>query len=882
MPLPRPFRVFLSAVSSEFAAVRAAIASDLRSRGLEVKFQDDFRQEADADTTLRLLHNYLRDCDAVVCLVGTRSGDAPPAPAAEPFRALLPPDFPEPSYTQWEFFFARHYRKRLSVYIAGGYPPEQPQPTGRDFPELAQQFLLHLKGQGLNRSYFGNRDELRAHVLRQDWPAAPPRRIVQLPYPSIGTLFKGRDAFLQRLREQLQQYGHTTVVAKQAIHGLGGVGKTRLAIEYAWQHEADYTAILFLGADSPASLRQNLAALCGPLVLDLAEQTAKEEEVRVEAALRWLHGNPGWFLILDNVDTPEAAAEVEQMLARLHSGHVCITSRIADWSGAVEPLELDVLDPASAKAFLLDRTADRRRLTPSDETDAHDLAEDLGQLALALEQAGAFICKFRCSLADYRERWSARETTVREWYDAKLMKYPRRVAVTWDTSVAQLDAGGLALLRMLCWFGPEPIPRDVLETDAAREVLKEGTARAGGSAPSSVPRMETAVAALSELSLLKWSSAGTSLVMHRLVAEVMRYRLAKDDCRWWLEAALRALNEYVPNEPWNVRTWERWDLIRPHVAAVVTHADSAGIAQPTARLIICLGLLLHAKALHRKAEPLYRRALVIYEAAHGPDHPEVARALNNLALLLRATNRLTSAEPLLRRALTIKEATYGPEHPEVAVSLSNLAELLHDTNRLAEAEPLHRRALAIAEAAYGPEHPAVAIHLSNLAGLLQATNRLAEAEPLFRRALAIDEAAYGSEHPTVAIHLNNLAGLLQATNRLAEAEPLFRRALAIDEAAYGPEHPTVAIRLDNLAVLLRATNRLAEAEPLMRRDVEIFHHFAQVNGHLHPDMHAALQNYRGLLEAMHLSTEEIAARLQPFDPAPTEPEQDTESGNPDA
>ena len=879
--------VFLSCVTNEFASLRPKLARMVSRTGLHVRHQEDFAHRG--VLTLHKIKEEVVASDVVLHILGSQPGANAPADQAAAFVQDHPEfasRFPEIAadggqgkitYTQWEAWFALYFGRRLCVYkvkpaAADASPPsehEQRLKQRKFYPDPVDDLSALL-------------EEIRItlidlHLLTQQQAADMP---CNLPYPSIGTLFKGREEFLKQLHRQLQQRTVSAIVARQAIHGLGGVGKTRLAVEYAWSHQDVYTALLFVGADTAATFRQNLATLCGPLVLNLTEQSQAEEEVQVAAALRWLRAHPGWFLIIDNVDTPEAAEEVERILAGLHAGHVCITSRIADWSGAVEPLELDVLDPASAEAFLLDRTAGRRRVMPTDDTDASNLAGDLGQLALALEQAGAFIYKFRCSLAEYRERWLARETTVREWYDAKLMKYPRSVAVTWDTSFAQLDPGGQALLRMLCWFDPEPIPRDVLETDAAQEVLAAGAARARGSAPSSIPRMEAAVAALAELSLLKWSGAGTSLVMHRLVAEVMRHRLAGAERRWWLEAALKVVSKYVPEEPGDVRTWVRWDPIRPHVAALVAYADVAGISGLTGFLMNQLGLFLDAKALHHEAEPLYRRALAIDEATFGPKHPAVAIRLGNLALLLRTTDRLAEAEPLFHRALAISEAAFGPEHPIVAGCLNNVAELLQDTNRLAEAEPLIRRALAIDEATQGPYHPNVAIDLHNLAELLKATNRLAEAEASYRRALAIDEAASGPEHPTVASSLINLAQLLKETNRLAEAERLFRRALPILKAAYGPDHPLVATDLNNLALLLQDTNRLTEAEPLMRRNVEILHHYAQVNGHAHPNMHTGLQNYRVLLDAMHLSAKDIAGRLQPFDSPPTEPERDTESGDP--
>ena len=116
--MPAEFRVFLSAVTSEFGAARGAVAADLRSRGTLVRVQSDFRQEAASDTTLKKLHDYIRDCSAVVCLIGTRSGACPPPFAAAPFQDMLPMGISEASYTQWEFFFARHYKRRLSIYIA--------------------------------------------------------------------------------------------------------------------------------------------------------------------------------------------------------------------------------------------------------------------------------------------------------------------------------------------------------------------------------------------------------------------------------------------------------------------------------------------------------------------------------------------------------------------------------------------------------------------------------------------------------------------------------------------------------------------------------------------------------------------------------------------
>ena len=149
----------------------------------------------------------------------------------------------------------------------------------------------------------------------------------------------------------------------------------------------------FLSVCGLLRFRINLAALCNADILNLPEQNQPEEAARLPAVFRWLNEHSGWLLILDNADTPDAAVEVEKMLPKLQGGGVIITSRIADWSAAVQTNELDVLDEQDAAAFLLERTEPRRKKMASDAEEAAVLAHELGSLALALEQAGAYVTR---------------------------------------------------------------------------------------------------------------------------------------------------------------------------------------------------------------------------------------------------------------------------------------------------------------------------------------------------------------------------------------------------------------------------------------------------------------------------------------------------------
>ncbi len=843
-------KVFLSTVSAEFRSYRDALRHSLDRPNVTVKVQEDFI--ATGTETLDMLDQYIRQCAVVIHLVGDMTGAMAQAPSVAairtnhpdfaarlPVAAFLEADGPPLPYTQWEAWLALHHGKRLIIAVP---EPDAPRGPGcAPTPEQIAAQQAHLARLASVERFrgicFRNPDHLAAEVWRSGLldlliAAGLITRRLHLPQASLGPLFIGRDGLIDRLADLLG----TPPQAKEspatcvALSGLGGVGKTRLALEYAWRRGGGYHALFLIGADSPQTIDRNLAALCDPALLNLPEKDQPDESRQKDAALAWLNHHPGWLLIIDNADDEAAAQAVEALCPRLSGGHLLITSRLPNWSAVTQPVAVDVLAPASAAEFLLRRTAGRRSVQPDDPAHAATLAHELGYLALALEQAGAYIAKLRLGFAQYLDQWRSRQPAVLSWYDSRLMQYPKSVAITWQTSFDQLQPAARRMLQRLAWLAPDPIPVTLLDVPI----------------PGSTADPRDALTEQEALSLASWSNDGTAFAVHRLVQAVTRHGQADDTGKPALREALGWLDDAFVGEPQDVRNWPVLDPLAPHAQAVATHAADHHLDRPSARLFNQVGLLLLEKARYAEAEPLIRRALEIDEASLGKNHPKVATDLNNLAKLLKATNRLADAEPLMIQALEIDEASVGQTHPKVATRLSNLAELLHATNRLTEAEPLMRRALEIDEASFDKNHPKVAIRLNNLAQLLQDTNRLAEAEPLMRRALEIDEASFGKNHPNVARDINNLATLLHDTNRLTEAEPLMRRALEIDEASFGKNHPKVAIRLNNLAGLLKATDRLAEAEPLMRRALEIDEASFGKN---HPSVARDLNNPAQLLKA---------------------------------
>jgi hypothetical protein len=337
-------------------------------------------------------------------------------------------------------------------------------------------------------------------------------------FVSIGTLFKGRDDVLMGLQKSLFEGDRTK---PHVISGLGGVGKTRMALEYGLAHEKEYSALLFVSGETAEALDRSIADLASVLLIDTK---GLEEDQRLNAVLDWLGSDHRWFLLIDNLDTPQALKATQKHLARLSDGHTVITTRLANFSGQFTKLELDVLTLEASVNFLMDRTD--ARLNPDDGSDrkhALEIAKDLGQLALALEQAGAYICRLGLTFAEYQRAWKKQREKLLGWNDDTVTGYPRSVAVTWFTSFEQLSPDAQALLEHLAFLAPEPTPKTLLCTPLPGH---EAT------------NLEEALAVLAEFSLV--SRDPKSFSLHRLVQDVMRRSLTPEnaaervytDVRW--------------------------------------------------------------------------------------------------------------------------------------------------------------------------------------------------------------------------------------------------------------------------------------------------------------------------------------------------------------
>jgi len=722
--------------------------------------------------------------------------------------------------------------------------------------------LLEIKAQHEAR-YAGSpepSDEIARHFLTLPpyQPPSPPGPDDPPPDPGPlppgfrlpfrhNPLFTGRTEPLKTLaRALLHPYspppragegaGVGATLVTQAVQGLGGVGKTQLAVEFAHRYGRFFHGVHWIDGALPEGIGSEVAA-CGEAMC--LPNWPPEQPEQVALTLRtWQQSGPR-LVILDNLENVAAARE---WLARLGGGplRLLLTARRSDWPPdlGLAPLPLELFTPQESRAFLRAFRGD----APPEALDA--LAERLGRLPLALELAGRYLAAHpRLSIADYLERLEAiwEHPSMAGWREdlGSPTGHDLDLAATFGLSWERVEEESACRLFLAAGYcAPNrPIPCELLERAAGldRETCDE------------------ALFILSGLGLLEMGEsededeAGAGPLIHPLLAEYARSITPRSPDGEGVLPALAAGLARLAREA-NDRMDQTGDLshfvpLLPHVRPVALAAE-ATVAEEAASLWNSLGYHRNMVADYAGARAAFERALGIWEAALGPEHPQVATGVNNLGLVLNALGDLAGARVAYERALAIDEAAFGPDHPNVARDVNNLGGVLKALGNLAGARAAFERVLGILDKTLPPEHPYVAATINNLGSVLQGLGDLAGARAAYERALAIDEAAFGPDHPNVAICVNNLGEVLRVLGDLAGARAAYERALGIWEAALGPEHPQVATGVNNLGLVLQALGDLVGARAAFERALAILE-----NSQLPPD-HPYIKSVRGKLESL--------------------------------
>jgi len=628
--------------------------------------------------------------------------------------------------------------------------------------------------------------------------------------------FVGRAAAFRDLAAALKRH-QTAILTPAVAVGVGGIGKTSLAVEFVYRYGWYFAGgIFWINSADPTQIASHVAACAPALGIDPRGMPLDEQVHQV--LLAWQAAMPR-LIVVDNCDD---AKVIDGWLPAIGGCRVLITSRSDQWA-SVPLVRVGLLSPRESRALVQRLCA---RLT---DIEADAIAEDVGYLPLALHLAGSYLTAYsHHTVEQYRKDLTIAHRSLK---GRGALRSPTRheqdIEATFMLSFNQLDptnaldALALGMLDGAAWCAPGvPIPRDLVlafvpdETDA-----------------------DDAVDALRRLQQLGLLDGADAVVLHRLLAQVVEARLGSTETLAMVEDRIDAVASRV-NEMGVPRSMLS---LEPHLRHTTTRALKRGDAL-AALLANNLGYFEALRGAYADAQPLYERALAIREAVLRADHPDTAQSVNNLASVLLHQGRYADAQSLFERALAVRETVLGADHPDTATSVNNLAFVLERQGRYADAQPLFERALAIREAVLGADHPATAVSVNNLAGVLLRQGRYADAQPLFERALAIYEAVLGADHPDTAVSVNNLAGVLDRQGRYADAQPLYERALAIREAVLGADHPDTAQSVNNLAMVLASQGRYADAQPLHERALGIYE---AVLGADHPATAVSVNNLAG-------------------------------------
>jgi len=636
------------------------------------------------------------------------------------------------------------------------------------------------------------------------------QNIWNIPYRR-NPFFTGREELLDQLHHILTKNKFAALTQAQAISGLGGIGKTQIAVEYAYRYSESYSAFLWIAASSRGTLIADFMALAD--LLRLPERDEQNQDAVISAVKRWLATHKNWLLIIDNVDDPKAVFDILPMQTR---GKVLLTTRLQALGPLAQSIEVEKMAMREGLLFLLRRTkvllpdAALDELTDEEQIQAAKIVTVLDGLPLALDHAGAYIEETQCGFVGYLDLYRTRRKELLQKRRTSLLlsDHPESVATTWSLSFQKVEKESTVaadLLHLFAFLYPDAIPEEVITEGAGAldPILSKLANNPVG--------INNALGTLLRYSLIRRHSEAKLLSIHRLVQVVVRDGMQEDLQRTWAERTIRAIARAFPKV--ELKTWDQCRRLLPHALISLEYIDEYVLAFPEAVHLFnktAMYLVIHAQ--YTQAQLLLQKALDICQQILASTHPDTAITLNDLGTLYLIQGNYQQSEPLLLNALTIREQVLGSEHPETATSLDNLGALYSVLGKYKLAEEFYQRAFKIRQYAFEPNHPDIALSLKHLAELHTIQGEYEKAKGLYLQALAIQEQVLGLNHPDVAKTLNDLAQLYRAQGEYVKAEPLYQSALSIRKNFFGPNHPYVAQSHYSLARLYLSQGKYPLAE----------------------------------------------------------------------
>ncbi|KAM0368168.1 hypothetical protein ACHAPY_011552 [Fusarium culmorum] len=660
-----------------------------------------------------------------------------------------------------------------------------------------------------------------------------------IPFPRDRKFVERTDILLW-LRDQTAQSG-----SRAALVGLGGIGKSQVAIHYLYEvrEASPDTWVFWVDASSRARFEEAYRNIADKLQLPGRDDPKRNVLQLVHA---WLcDGENGpWMMVLDNADSVEVLFDAHDsrdqplasFLPNTGRGSIVITSRN---TGAAARLasraiyKMPMMEKSQALQLLRNRLGDEGA---EDNAAMSDLIDDLNYMPLAITQAAAYIKRRepRMSVSAYLYEFRRSDKNRASLLNADAESASNSIVATWQITFGQIRSerpSAADLLSFISFFRPQGIPKSALQAYVRyhREDADKG--------------LDEDLEVLREYSLVAATADKETFEMHALVQFCTREWLsAFGDRHQWMRKFLWVMSEQYPLGKYE--NWVECQRLDPHIE-FLTKEEPVDMEDTRcwARLLSNAGCFRMLRGRYSEAAQMFRQALLGYEKVLGSEHPDTLMSINNLGSVLQYQGKYEEAEAMDRQALLGYEKVLGSEHPDTLMSINNLGSVLRDQGKYKEAEAMDRQALLGYEKVLGSEHPHTLMSINNLGSVLRDQGKYKEAEAINRRALEGYERILGPEHPDTLISINNLGLVLQHQGKYEEAEKISRRALETREKVLGREHPNTLRSVNNLGSILSSQGKYDEAETMYRQALL---GYEKILGREHPDTLTSV-NHLGLV-----------------------------------
>ncbi|MEO3890504.1 FxSxx-COOH system tetratricopeptide repeat protein [Nonomuraea sp. B5E05] len=639
--------------------------------------------------------------------------------------------------------------------------------------------------------------------------------------------FTGRDGLLEQLRAGIA--ADVTAVVPHALHGMGGVGKTQVAVEYAWRYQAEYDLVWWISADQALLVPAALAALAPRLNLPPAKAVGIDDTAAaVLHALR--RGDPydRWLLIFDNADRPE---DINQLIPR-GPGHVLITSRNQEWRSVVETVPVDVFTHGESVQFLHKRVSSTLR-----EVDARRLADELGHLPLALEQAGALQAEAGMSVDEYLQQLAKHMSDTLQM--PKPLDYPRSMTAAWRLSVSQLEqqlTEAVELMRCCAFFGPEPIPVDVFRW-GVDEHLAPGLQQLLDN-----PLLRSkAIRLIGRYALAKLDPETRTLQVHRLIQALLRADLSEDEQDRYREIVHVLLASPALGDPDDEANWPRYAELVQHIVP----SDVAGTRDPRVReFALNMVRYLYASGQHQTSRAFVESFLQQWTKGSGPDDPHVIDAQAQLGKVLRVLGDYPKAFEIDRAALERARRVFGPQHEKSLFLSQGFGGDLRAMGDFVEARDHDEQVLQGHETFYATDHIELLHAKNNLALDYALVSHYQRARAVHENVFTISSRKSDVSKVSHLLFWGNLARVVRLCGDYEDACDLGEDAYAFGVQELDVEHWVTLRTGKDLSIALRRAGRYDEAIELAQ---DVYERYARLLGPDHPDTLAAAMNHANTL-----------------------------------